>query len=129
MGVTPNQRVKRDAGSRQGKCVRAHLARSDWSARVRTRGIDWLGATRSHARAYGLSRTFYCEVTDVCVLYLVVCISFLEGSSRHGRLRCNKASKNFDETYQKEGHNWGVVNFFLAHLKIHKKTFNRIKLE
>ena len=25
MGETPNQRVKRDAGSRQGKRVRAHL--------------------------------------------------------------------------------------------------------
>ena len=51
----PNQRVKREAGSRQGKCVGAHLAQSDWSARVRTRGIDWLGTTRSHARTHVLS--------------------------------------------------------------------------
>ena len=90
-------------------------------------GLEVLIGSEPHARTH--ARTFYCEVADVCVLYLVVCISFLGGSSRHGRLRCNKASKNFDETYQKEGHNWGVVNFFLAHLKIHKKTFNRIKLE
>ena len=46
----PNQRVKSEAGSRQEKCVGAHLAQSDWLARVRTRGIDWLGTTRSHAR-------------------------------------------------------------------------------
>ena len=26
MGETPNQRVKRDAGSRQGKCVQAHIS-------------------------------------------------------------------------------------------------------
>ena len=32
--------------------------RSDWSARVRTRGIYWLGTTHSHARTNGLSRTF-----------------------------------------------------------------------
>ena len=60
MGGTPNHRVKRDAGSRQGKRVQAHLTGlyMDWSARVRTRGSDWLGTTRAHARKHGLSITF-----------------------------------------------------------------------
>ena len=61
------------------------LVRPDWSVRERTRGIDWLGTTRSlarsHARTNCLSRTFYYEVTDTCVSWLVVCISFPEGSS------------------------------------------------
>ena len=68
MGRTLNQCVKHDAGSRQRMCSGApepttngsHLARSDWSAGVRTRGIDWLEITRSRAHAYVRTR-LYCK--------------------------------------------------------------------
>ena len=51
-------------------------ARSDWSARVRTRGIDGLGTThsraRTHARVVFVER-FYYVVADAHVISLVTC--------------------------------------------------------
>ena len=45
------------------------LPRYDWSARVETRGIDWLGTTWSLAHTHKQSfRPFYYEVTDACIL-------------------------------------------------------------
>ena len=76
MGETPNQRVKRDTGSRQRKCVRAQLSglnigvagRSDWSAGVRTRNIDWLGTTHARARTYDFYGAFRYVVAHARVL-------------------------------------------------------------
>ena len=60
--MIPNQRVKCGARSRQGVFKRnwadyiwRSLARSDWSARVRPRSIDWLGTTSTGARMYKCS--------------------------------------------------------------------------
>ena len=43
----------------------------------------WLVSQSANSQAHmnGLSITFYYEVADTCVPYLVVCTSFLEGSS------------------------------------------------
>ena len=58
--------------------MRKSLQRSDWSARVRTRGIDWLGTARSLPRTHIPERS---EVADACVPQLVACACVLEGSS------------------------------------------------
>ena len=72
-GETPNQRVKRDAENRQGKCVRAHLS-GRWRDLIGQLEyglealIGWEAHARSQARTNGRSRTFYYEVADACVL-------------------------------------------------------------
>ena len=65
MEETPDQRTERDAGNRQGKCVRAHLTRLVYGLEVL---IGWEPHARVHARMYSLSRTFYYEVADACGL-------------------------------------------------------------
>ena len=85
MGETPNWRVRRDAESRQEKCVyiRKSLPRTDWSARLRTRDIDWLGTTPTHARMVVPERS---EVADAYVVDLIsVLHKFSRRLQRRGR--------------------------------------------
>ena len=80
MGETPNQRVKRDAGSRQGKCLGSRCR--DLIGQPEC-GLEALIGWESLARTH--TRTCVCpersEVADACVPQFVSCTNFLEGSS------------------------------------------------
>ena len=91
MGETPNQRAKRDTGSRQREMCSSAPDRTIYGGHCRDLTdqpdceletlIGWEPHTRTHARTNGLSRTCYFDIADACGLSLVVCVSFLEGSS------------------------------------------------
>ena len=79
MGETPNQRVMRDAGSRLGRSARPNLSALNMVVAGTILLVSYSADSHActHARTLsGISRTFYYEVADTCVLYLVVCISF-----------------------------------------------------